>query len=141
MRRGILNQQTAMTETARALDQRQAPGSARFLSADDEGTETGAEPPIGSVRTEAIGKQKNISQTDGSRRLVRVNLAVGDICALNIDPSVKARMLRELAVWYRAFAARAANPVIWESRLVTAEDLDAEASRIEQRQALDGPVS
>jgi hypothetical protein len=39
-------------------------------------------------------------------------------------------MLRELAAWYRGFAARAANPVIWESRLLTAEDLDAEASRM-----------
>jgi hypothetical protein len=85
--------------------------------------------------------QKNIIRTDASRRLGLVSLAVGDICALNIEPSVKARMLRELAAWYRAFAARAANPVIWESRLLTAEDLEAEASRIEQQQAPDGPVS
>jgi hypothetical protein len=41
--------------------------------------------------------------------------------------------LRELAVWYRSFAERAGNPTIWESRLQTAEDLDAEADRIEQR--------
>jgi hypothetical protein len=40
-------------------------------------------------------------------------------------------MLRELAAWYRAFAVRAANPVIWESRLLTADDLNAEASRID----------
>jgi hypothetical protein len=85
--------------------------------------------------------QKNISQTAGSRRLGLVSLAVGDLCALNIEPSVKARMLRELAAWYRAFATRPANPVIWESRLLTAEDLEAEASRIEQHHAPDGPVS
>jgi hypothetical protein len=79
--------------------------------------------------------------TNGSRRLGRVSLAGADLCAINIEPSVKARMLRELAVWYRAFAARAANPVIWESRLLTAEDLDAEASRIEQQQAPDEPAA
>jgi hypothetical protein len=46
---------------------------------------------------------------------------------------VKIRRLRELAIWYRTFAERASNPAIWEARLRTAEDLDAEASRIEQR--------
>ena len=39
--------------------------------------------------------------------------------------------LRELAGWYRAFAERTGNPTIWEMRLRTAEDLEAEASRIE----------
>jgi hypothetical protein len=39
--------------------------------------------------------------------------------------------LRELATWYRAFAERTANPTIWEGRLRTAEDLEAEAARIE----------
>lgn len=43
-------------------------------------------------------------------------------------------MLRELAAWYRAFAGRAANPAIWESRLLTADDLEAEASRIDPQQ-------
>ncbi len=43
-------------------------------------------------------------------------------------------MLRELADWYRAFAARAANSAIWEPRLFTADDLDAEASRIDPKQ-------
>jgi hypothetical protein len=43
-------------------------------------------------------------------------------------------MLRELAAWYRVLAVRAANPVIWESRLLTADDLDAEASRIDPQQ-------
>jgi hypothetical protein len=41
--------------------------------------------------------------------------------------------LRELASWYRDFAERASNPVIWEARLRTAEDLDEEADRIEHR--------
>ena len=40
--------------------------------------------------------------------------------------------LRELASWYRAFAERTGNPTIWEARLRTAEDLDAEAARVEQ---------
>ena len=43
--------------------------------------------------------------------------------------------LRELASWYREFAERAANPVIWESRLRMAEDLEEEAGRIERRVA------
>jgi hypothetical protein len=41
--------------------------------------------------------------------------------------------LRELAGWYRAFAERTANVAIWDSRLRTAEDLEAEAARIEDR--------
>jgi hypothetical protein len=47
---------------------------------------------------------------------------------------VKVRKLRELVIFYRTFAERASNPAISEARLRTAEDLDAEASRIEQRQ-------
>jgi hypothetical protein len=40
--------------------------------------------------------------------------------------------LRELARWYREFAERAGNPAIWDSRLRTAEELEAEARRIER---------
>jgi hypothetical protein len=39
--------------------------------------------------------------------------------------------LRELACWYREFAERTENPVIWDSRIRTAEDLEAEAARLE----------
>jgi hypothetical protein len=42
------------------------------------------------------------------------------------------RKLRELAAWYREFAERTDNPMIWECRLHTADDLDAEATRLEQ---------
>jgi hypothetical protein len=42
------------------------------------------------------------------------------------------RQLRELASWYRAFAERTGNPTIWDGRLRTAEDLEAEAARIER---------
>ncbi|HTV87899.1 MAG TPA: hypothetical protein VME41_02685 [Stellaceae bacterium] len=42
------------------------------------------------------------------------------------------KKLRELAGWYRAFAERTANTAIWDSRLRTAEDLEAEAARIEE---------
>ena len=38
----------------------------------------------------------------------------------------------KLAGWYREFAERAGNPVIWEARLRTAEDLDAEADRLDR---------
>ena len=39
----------------------------------------------------------------------------------------KPRRLRELAHWYREFAERAGNPVIWEARLRTAGELEQEA--------------
>jgi hypothetical protein len=42
------------------------------------------------------------------------------------------KRLRELAWWYREFAERAANTMIWEARLLTAENLDREADQIEQ---------
>jgi pyruvate/2-oxoglutarate dehydrogenase complex dihydrolipoamide dehydrogenase (E3) component len=50
---------------------------------------------------------------------------------MDVEPRVKARMLRELAAWYREAAQRAGNPAIWEARLLTAEDLEAEADCIE----------
>ena len=40
--------------------------------------------------------------------------------------------LKRLAAWYRGFAEQAGNPVIWEARLRTAEDLDQEAERVER---------
>ena len=56
-----------------------------------------------------------------------------DSTNLGEDPSTRVRRLRELAAWYRALAERAGDPAIWAARLRTAEDLDAEASLIEQR--------
>lgn len=47
--------------------------------------------------------------------------------------------LRDLASWYREFAERAGNPVIWEARLRTAQDLEAEADQIERR-TFDSPT-
>jgi hypothetical protein len=41
--------------------------------------------------------------------------------------------LRELAAWYREFAEKTANPAIWEARLRMAEDLEFEATRLEQQ--------
>ena len=43
--------------------------------------------------------------------------------------------LRELASWYRDFAERAGNPTIWEARLRTAKELEAEADVVERSQA------
>ncbi len=40
--------------------------------------------------------------------------------------------LREMASWYHEFAERTGNPAIWDARLRTAEDLEAEAARIER---------
>jgi hypothetical protein len=39
--------------------------------------------------------------------------------------------LRALAAWYRDYAKRAGNPTIWDARLRTAEDLEAEAARLD----------
>jgi hypothetical protein len=61
-------------------------------------------------------------------------LAASQIYATDAEPRVKARMLRELAAWYREVAQRAGNPAIWEARLLTAEDLEAEADRIEAQE-------
>jgi len=44
--------------------------------------------------------------------------------------------LRQLAAWYREFAERAGNTWIWEARLRTAKDLEAEAERVEAKLGL-----
>ena len=74
---------------------------------------------------------RSLAAASESTRRGRISEAVEQVCAADDEPTVKARMLRELAAWYRAFAARAANPAIWESRLFTAEYLEAEANRID----------
>jgi hypothetical protein len=43
--------------------------------------------------------------------------------------------LRELAIWYREFAERAGNPAVWEARLLTAEELEQEADRLDESSA------
>jgi hypothetical protein len=45
----------------------------------------------------------------------------------------QAQRLRDLATWYREFAERTENPAIWDARLRTAEDLEREASALENR--------
>jgi len=47
--------------------------------------------------------------------------------------------LRKLAAWYREFAERAGNPMIWEAHLRTAEELEAEAARAEAKLAFSRP--
>jgi hypothetical protein len=88
--------------------------------------------PADPFDTEAAGAEHDTGQTNERSSLGRVSLAVGDMCAIDVEASVKVQMLRELATWYRTLAERAGNPVIWESRLLTAVGLDAEASRVEQ---------
>jgi hypothetical protein len=77
--------------------------------------------------------QSVVSSSDSARRK-RLSPTLAQVCAIDEEPPVKARRLRELAVWYRAFAERSSNPVIWESQLLTAEELEAEADRIEAQQ-------
>ena len=64
--------------------------------------------------------------------LLHSHSSVSGEAVFDDDPGTRVRRLRELAAWYRAFAERAGNPAIWDARLRTAEDLDAEASRIDQ---------
>ena len=42
---------------------------------------------------------------------------------------------RELASWYRDFAERAGNPAIWQARLRTAKEFEAEAALVERARA------
>jgi hypothetical protein len=49
--------------------------------------------------------------------------------------------LRRLAAWYREFADKTANTAIWEARLQMAEDLEAEADRLDQRQQAEAPAA
>jgi hypothetical protein len=41
--------------------------------------------------------------------------------------------LRKLAAWYREFAKRTGNPLIRDARSRTADDLEAEADRLEKK--------
>ncbi len=41
--------------------------------------------------------------------------------------------LRVLAAWYRDYAELAGNPMIWDHRLRTAEDLERQASNLERQ--------
>lgn len=41
--------------------------------------------------------------------------------------------LRVLAAWYRDYAEVAGNPMIWDYRLRTAEDLERQASKLERQ--------
>jgi hypothetical protein len=51
---------------------------------------------------------------------------------MHVDPTqTNPSKLRELASWYRDLAERASNPAIWEARLRTAEELEAEADLVE----------
>src|ERR1700730_6267016 len=45
--------------------------------------------------------------------------------------------LRKRAEWYREFAERAGNPWVWEARLKTAKQLEAEAVRVEPKPTLE----
>lgn len=62
-----------------------------------------------------------------------MSAANGAAGAAETAPQVKARKLRKLAKWYRSYAERAGNPAIWDARLRTADDLDAEASSLERQ--------
>lgn len=52
---------------------------------------------------------RSIVSTSDSVRRGRISEAVEQVCATDGKPRVKARMLREPAAWYQAFAARAAR--------------------------------
>jgi hypothetical protein len=51
---------------------------------------------------------------------------------MSLDISRSATELRFLAAWYRDYAERAGNPMIWASRLSQAEQLEREAADLEE---------
>jgi hypothetical protein len=82
----------------------------------------------------AVGRRR-----DRYRRLIQINLTMSRQPMVVPRPSTRAEKvqspekLRELAAWYREFAERTQNPTIWDARLRTAEDLESEAQRLEER--------
>jgi len=68
-------------------------------------------------------------------------LICGVVCSAAARDSIEEQdvedpaKLRELAAWYREFAEQSGNPAIWDGRLRTAEDLEAEARQLENRPA------
>jgi hypothetical protein len=59
-------------------------------------------------------------------------------CPLNRESMMPDSVeLRKRAEWYREFAERAGVPWIWEARLKTAKQLEAEAVRIESKHTLE----
>jgi hypothetical protein len=67
---------------------------------------------------------------DGAR-LRRPSPTLAQGCAVDPAADVKAQRLQPLAACYRNFAAPSGNPATWVSRRFTAEELEAEADRIE----------
>ena len=67
------------------------------------------------------------------------------LASLNRDPDAieSPQKLRDLAAWYREFAERTQNPVIWEARIRTAEELEMNAQALESRalQTADGATA
>ena len=64
---------------------------------------------------------------------------------LQNDPDAIAspQKLRALAEWYREFAERTQNPIIWEARIRTAEELETNAQALEARapQSAEGAIA
>ena len=56
------------------------------------------------------------------------------------DINRSAAELRALAAWYRNYADLAGNPAIWAGRLATAEDLEREASALEDAPGRRQPI-
>ena len=75
------------------------------------------------------------SRSDGAARKL-LNPTLAHACEMVAEPTVRARKLRDLAAWYRACAERTDNPAIWEARLLMADQLEAEAGRIDLNKML-----
>ena len=72
-----------------------------------------------------------LSSTSASDTAHEINRALDDEAAAPTGLPPTPADLRRLAAWYRVFAEKAGNPAIWEARLHLAEDLEAEAARLE----------
>ena len=85
-------------------------------------------PPTGYNDNEGPSRDATVSLAVPDRRMATGSVARARPAAATRNSD----RLRDLAGWYRDFAERAGSPNIWERRVHTAEDLEAEASRIER---------
>jgi hypothetical protein len=79
------------------------------------------------------GETKAKARRRASRLYTKLTTSPETALANGVEKDVahQPERLRELASWYREYAERTGNPTIWDARIRTAEDLEAEAARLE----------
>jgi hypothetical protein len=93
--------------------------------------------PRGRASLSGVAREVVRQKNEGAR-LSHVSLAVGQIYEMDVDPLIKARMLRESAAWYRTWAARAGNPSYGTSACSRRQLWTAKPAASSKQRALDG---